>query len=156
MTPVWVKMKGLTAGLRVKIVKASQNFYRMVVTWRLSADAKSFCWCCFFLDGWNRTSHGCTRNEYGVWELTLPYKEDGSSPIPHGSKVKVSKLITVSKETSCYCIHRRRTHTIWVVFFWCDLKWLVGIKCNAVIEGKNAAFLQVHKHSYSATGNEPR
>lgn len=66
----------------------------------------------FFLDGWNRTSHGCTRNEYGVWELTLPYKEDGSSPIPHGSKVKVSKLITVSKETSCYCIHRRRTHTI--------------------------------------------
>ena len=147
MTPVWVKMKALTAGLRVKIMKASQNFYRMVVTWRLSADAKSFCWCCFFLDGWNRTSHGCTRNEYGVWELTLPYKEDGSSPIPHGSKVKVSKLITVSKETSCYCIHWRRTHTIWVVFFWCDLKWLVGIKCNAVIEGKNAAFLQVHKHS---------
>ncbi|CAH3196531.1 unnamed protein product, partial [Porites evermanni] len=41
-------------------------------------------------DGWNRTSHGCTRNEYGVWELTLPYKEDGSSPIPHGSKVKVA------------------------------------------------------------------
>lgn len=41
-------------------------------------------------NGWNRTSHGCTRNEYGVWELTLPYKEDGSSPIPHGSKVKVA------------------------------------------------------------------
>ena len=41
------------------------------------------------LDGWSRTSHACTRNEFGVWELTIPYKEDGSSPIPHGSKVKV-------------------------------------------------------------------
>ena len=156
MTPVWVKMKALTAGLRIKILKASQNFYRMVVTWRLSADAKGFCWCCFFLDGWNRTSHGCTRNEFGVWELTLPYKEDGSSPIPHGSKVKVSKLITVSKETSCYCIHRRRTHTIWVLFLvWFKMTVLVGINFNAVIEGKNVAFLQVHKHSYSATGNKP-
>lgn len=42
------------------------------------------------VDGWSRTSHPCTRNEFGVWELTIPYKEDGSSPIPHGSKVKVS------------------------------------------------------------------
>lgn len=41
-------------------------------------------------NGWSRTSHPCTRNEFGVWELALPYKEDGSSPIPHGSKVKVS------------------------------------------------------------------
>ena len=44
----------------------------------------------FVSDGWSRTSHPCTRNEFGVWELTIPYKEDGSSPIPHGSKVKVS------------------------------------------------------------------
>lgn len=41
-------------------------------------------------NGWSRTSHPCTKNEFGVWELTLPYKEDGSSPIPHGSKVKVA------------------------------------------------------------------
>ena len=45
---------------------------------------------CLSSDGWSRTSHACTRNEFGVWELTIPYKADGSSPIPHGSKVKVS------------------------------------------------------------------
>ena len=42
-------------------------------------------------DGWNRQSHKCTRNEFGVWELFIPNNPDGSSPIPHGTKVKVSE-----------------------------------------------------------------
>lgn len=50
----------------------------------------------FLSDGWSRTSHPCTKNEFGVWELTLPYKEDGSSPIPHGSKVKVGTFVWIT------------------------------------------------------------
>ena len=30
-----------------------------------------------------------TRREYGVWEVSLPPKEDGQPAIPHNSKVKV-------------------------------------------------------------------
>ncbi|XP_048581056.1 1,4-alpha-glucan-branching enzyme isoform X3 [Nematostella vectensis] len=40
-------------------------------------------------NGWNRTSHPCKRNEYGVWELEIPCLDNGSLSIPHGSKVKV-------------------------------------------------------------------
>jgi hypothetical protein len=29
------------------------------------------------------------QNEFGVWEVFLPNNADGSSPIPHGSRVKV-------------------------------------------------------------------
>ena len=61
-----------------------------------AGESKKFC----FLDGWSRTSHPCTKNEFGVWELTIPYKEDGSSPIPHGSKVKVRAIIKTALLTS--------------------------------------------------------
>ena len=30
-------------------------------------------------------------NEFGVWELKIPNKPDGSSPIDHKSRIKVSK-----------------------------------------------------------------
>ena len=36
------------------------------------------------------------QNEYGVWEVFLPNNADGSSPIPHGSRVKVHFSCLVS------------------------------------------------------------
>ncbi|XP_028517628.1 1,4-alpha-glucan-branching enzyme isoform X2 [Exaiptasia diaphana] len=38
---------------------------------------------------WNRISHPCKRNEFGVWELDIPCRPDGTHTIQHGSKVKV-------------------------------------------------------------------
>ncbi|KAH9938639.1 glycoside hydrolase [Fomitopsis serialis] len=37
---------------------------------------------------WNRDSHPMTRDQYGVWEITIPAKGPGVCPIPHDSKVK--------------------------------------------------------------------
>ncbi len=69
-------------------------------------------------DGWSRTSHACTRNEFGVWELTLPYKEDGSSPIPHGSKVKVG----VNKRSSpVICFKEEQELQLYGIFCNCNL-----------------------------------
>lgn len=39
-------------------------------------------------DNWDRQSHPMKKNQYGVFEITVPAK-DGNVPIPHGSKVKV-------------------------------------------------------------------
>lgn len=41
------------------------------------------------LDDWNRISHPLKRNEYGVWEMTIPPTADGEPAIPHDSKIKV-------------------------------------------------------------------
>lgn len=30
------------------------------------------------------------QNDFGVWEIFLPNNADGSLPIPHGSRVKVT------------------------------------------------------------------
>ncbi|KAJ3038741.1 alpha-1,4-glucan branching enzyme [Rhizophlyctis rosea] len=40
---------------------------------------------------WNRTSHQLKKNQYGVWETTLPNK-NGQPVIPHNTKVKISML----------------------------------------------------------------
>lgn len=40
-------------------------------------------------NNWSRTSHPMERNTFGVWELFLPDKADGSLAIPHNTKVKV-------------------------------------------------------------------
>lgn len=37
---------------------------------------------------WNRDSHKCTKDDFGVWSLTLPKLEDGSLPIAHDSRYK--------------------------------------------------------------------
>ncbi|XP_057245907.1 1,4-alpha-glucan-branching enzyme isoform X2 [Malurus melanocephalus] len=39
-------------------------------------------------NGWNPFSHPYKKLEYGKWELFIP-PEDGCSPVPHGSKLKV-------------------------------------------------------------------
>ncbi|NWZ82908.1 GLGB enzyme, partial [Poecile atricapillus] len=39
-------------------------------------------------NGWNPFSHPYKKLEYGKWELFIP-PEDGHSPVPHGSKLKV-------------------------------------------------------------------
>jgi 1,4-alpha-glucan branching enzyme len=40
------------------------------------------------LDGWNRDSHEMKKNQFGVFEITVPAK-DGQPAIPHDSKIKV-------------------------------------------------------------------
>ncbi|KAL0580094.1 alpha-1,4-glucan branching enzyme, partial [Marasmius crinis-equi] len=42
---------------------------------------------------WNRTSHPMTRDDFGVWEITLSPKEPGVCAIPHDSKIKISMVI---------------------------------------------------------------
>ena len=43
-------------------------------------------------NGWNREATPMTKNQFGVFELTLPAK-DGVSAIPHDSKLKISMII---------------------------------------------------------------
>lgn len=45
---------------------------------------------------WNREANPMKKNEFGVWECTIPAKE-GKPSIPHGSKVKIS-MVTPSGE----------------------------------------------------------
>ncbi|XP_059506063.1 1,4-alpha-glucan-branching enzyme isoform X2 [Stegostoma tigrinum] len=40
-------------------------------------------------NGWNSSSHHYKMLPFGKWELHIPPRADGSSPIPHGSKLKV-------------------------------------------------------------------
>ncbi|KAI0346835.1 glycoside hydrolase [Trametopsis cervina] len=42
---------------------------------------------------WNRISHPMTKNEYGIWEITVPPTADGQCSIPHDSKVKISFIL---------------------------------------------------------------
>ncbi|KAF5473600.1 hypothetical protein F2P56_010200 [Juglans regia] len=41
-------------------------------------------------NNWNPNADIMTQNEFGVWEIFLPNNADGSPPIPHGSRVKVT------------------------------------------------------------------
>nr|XP_048724837.1 1,4-alpha-glucan-branching enzyme isoform X1 [Caretta caretta] len=40
-------------------------------------------------NGWNPFSHPYKKIDYGKWELFIPPGQDGFSPVPHGSKLKV-------------------------------------------------------------------
>lgn len=40
-------------------------------------------------NNWNPNADVMNRNEFGVWEIFLPNNADGSSPIPHGSRLKI-------------------------------------------------------------------
>ncbi|KAL8140570.1 hypothetical protein V2J09_006591 [Rumex salicifolius] len=40
-------------------------------------------------NNWNPSAHAMCRNDFGVWEIFLPNNADGSSPIPHGTRVKI-------------------------------------------------------------------
>lgn len=42
------------------------------------------------LDGWDRSAHPMKKNDYGVFELTIP-AQNGQAAIPHNSKLKVRK-----------------------------------------------------------------
>lgn len=46
-------------------------------------------------DDWNRTSHPLKKNEFGVWEITIPPKSPGVCAIPHDSKIKVRWFASV-------------------------------------------------------------
>ncbi|KAF9247406.1 glycoside hydrolase family 13 protein [Melanogaster broomeanus] len=42
---------------------------------------------------WNRMSHPMTKNQFGVWEITVPPKAPGEPAIPHDSKLKISMIL---------------------------------------------------------------
>ena len=44
-------------------------------------------------NGWNRDSHEMKKNEFGVFEIVIPPKQDGSTAIDHDSKVKISLVV---------------------------------------------------------------
>lgn len=48
----------------------------------------------YLIDHWNRVSHPMTRNQYGIWEITLPPKAPGEPTIPHDSKLKVNSTLS--------------------------------------------------------------
>ncbi len=39
-------------------------------------------------NGWNRDANHCTRDDYGIWTLTLKKKEDGTTAISHNDRFK--------------------------------------------------------------------
>ncbi|KAJ1927411.1 alpha-1,4-glucan branching enzyme [Tieghemiomyces parasiticus] len=41
-------------------------------------------------NGWDHRSHLMTKNPYGVWEIAIPHRPDGTPAIPHNTKVKIS------------------------------------------------------------------
>ncbi|CAE6419466.1 unnamed protein product [Rhizoctonia solani] len=43
-------------------------------------------------NNWDRGSHKMTKDQYGVWNLTVP-SNNGACPIPHDSKVKISMVL---------------------------------------------------------------
>jgi hypothetical protein len=43
-----------------------------------------------FIDNWDVNAHVMTRNQYGVFEITVKPNAKGQVAIPHGSKIKVS------------------------------------------------------------------
>lgn len=45
-------------------------------------------------NGWDRGAHPMKKLEFGVFEIFLPDNADGSLAIPHGSKVKISMLLS--------------------------------------------------------------
>ncbi|GJM85150.1 hypothetical protein PR202_ga01576 [Eleusine coracana subsp. coracana] len=45
-------------------------------------------------NNWNPNADRMSKNEFGVWEIFLPNNADGSSAIPHGSRVKEPKINT--------------------------------------------------------------
>ncbi|KAF8165548.1 glycoside hydrolase family 13 protein [Crassisporium funariophilum] len=42
---------------------------------------------------WNRTSHPMKRDDFGVWEITVPALQSGACAIPHDSKLKISMVL---------------------------------------------------------------
>jgi 1,4-alpha-glucan branching enzyme len=45
------------------------------------------------IDNWNRTSHPMKKDNWGVWEITVPPTPEGVCAIPHDSKLKVCTSI---------------------------------------------------------------
>jgi len=48
-------------------------------------------------NNWNRESHPCSKDEYGVFSIFLPDKENGEPAIKHATKVKIS-IVTGNNE----------------------------------------------------------
>ncbi|KAF9534698.1 1,4-alpha-glucan branching enzyme [Crepidotus variabilis] len=42
---------------------------------------------------WNRSSHPMKKDDFGVWEITLPALPTGECAIPHDSKIKISMVL---------------------------------------------------------------
>ncbi|THV08317.1 glycoside hydrolase [Dendrothele bispora CBS 962.96] len=42
---------------------------------------------------WNRSSHPMKKDNFGVWEITVPPKSPGVCAIPHDSKIKITMIL---------------------------------------------------------------
>ena len=58
--------------------------------------AKKVCLCGEF-NGWNRESHACKRDEFGMWDLFIPDLPDGTPAIKHGTKVKAALILATGQ-----------------------------------------------------------
>jgi hypothetical protein len=38
----------------------------------------------------NRNEYHCKKDEFGLWSITFPRKEDGELPIKHNTKTKIN------------------------------------------------------------------
>lgn len=88
------------------LAKFSQGYLKMgfqvdqnsqAVTYREYAPGVQKAYLIGDFNGWNRDSHPMTRDDFGVWALTLPPGQHGQCAIPHKSKIKLS-MITPSGE----------------------------------------------------------
>lgn len=68
--------------------------------------ARRVCLCGDF-NSWNRDTHACNRNQYGVWELFIPDLPDGTPAIKHRSKVKAS-LVLCDGTRVCFFNNKNR------------------------------------------------
>lgn len=73
--------------------------------------ARRVCLCGDF-NGWNRDSHACNRNQYGVWELFVPDLHDGTPAIKHGSKVKASLVLCDGTRVCFFNNENRQTEIL--------------------------------------------
>lgn len=49
-------------------------------------------------NNWDRRSHRMTRDNYGVWEITVPALPQGECAIPHDSKIKITMVLPSGEE----------------------------------------------------------
>jgi 1,4-alpha-glucan branching enzyme len=65
----------------------------------------------FSIDHWQERQYPFTRDEWGVWRITIPALSDGSAAIKHGQAIKVKPsnlilILTICFSPSCSLKHQ--------------------------------------------------
>jgi len=93
-------------------------------------------------NGWDRShsNYNRTKKDFGMWELFLPRNDDGSLPIPHNSKVKLSMIIADGRKVDRIPVWIRRVvqekdTANFDGIFWCpDQQYKWKYDCNRPID----------------------